>query len=295
MLHLDSFVRGDFILQITAIRVRALIGTSSIYFNICTGQDKTMFKKYIILLTLFVLSFFSLPGFTAGCSPADVISLSKSGYSRQEIDRLCCNAAGAGTRAAVGVRELSVTDIPRGASYKGRVVRAISWDDALGSNYLLLTVVDAYRVDRRKRNRCDDAGYCYSAELFGYHFVRNRLGLKRLWRIRDLIQDCSYDVTLEFLPASLEVTDLDRDGITESSFVYRLACRSDVSGAGMKLMMHEGKKKLALRGSTLTPYEPGEMKIDPAFNSSPAIFRTHAVDRWNQFNKEFFDTDQGRQ
>jgi hypothetical protein len=254
-----------------------------------------MLKKLIVLLSLVVFSLYCSPVISGGCSPADVISLSKSGYSRQEIDRLCGESADSGTRPGVGVRELAVTDIPRGADYRGRVVRAISWDDAIGSNYLLLTLVDAYRVDGRKRNGCDDESYCYSSELFGYHFVRNRSGVSRLWRIRDLIKDCSYDVTLEFVPASLEVTDLDRDGITETSFVYRLACRSDVSGAGMKLMMHEGKKKLAIRGSTMTPIEPGEMKVDPAFNSSPAIFRTHAVERWNRFNKEFFDTDLGRQ
>jgi len=253
-----------------------------------------MRNRFILFLSLIVLGLHPSSA-SAGCSPADIISLANSGYSKQEISRLCSNSnVPANNHSAFVVKELSVSDIPQGANYKGKLVRAIRWDDASGTNYLLLTLVDVYPVDGRKGKMCDDVSYCFTSELFGYHFVRHDARLSRLWHIYDLVKECSYDITLQFLPESLEVTDLDRDGVAETAFVYRLACRSDVSGAAMKLMMHEGKKKLAIRGSTMTPIEPGEMNIDPAFNSSSVIFRTHAVKRWKLFNKEFFDMDLGR-
>jgi len=253
-----------------------------------------MLYRYISFLSLIAISFYSYAVIADSCLPADIISLSKSGYSKQEIDKLCQEKSSANNSSMFGLQELAVSDIPKAASYKGKIIQAVSWDDALGSNYVLLTLVDIYPVDGRKGKMCDDESYCFTSELFGYHYVKNRSGLKRLWRIYDLVKECSYDITLQFLPDSLEVTDLDRNGVAETAFVYRLACRSDVSGAAMKLMMHEGKKKLAIRGSTMTPIEPGELNIDPAFNSSPVIFRTHAVKRWNLFNKEFFDMDLGR-
>ena len=253
-----------------------------------------MFNRYISFLLLIVLSFYSWVVIAGSCLPADIVSLSKSGYSKQEIDKLCQKKSSANKSSTFAMQELAVSDIPKAASYQGKVIRAVSWDDALGSNYLLLTLVDIYPVDGREGKMCDDESYCFTSELFGYHFVKNSSRLSRLWRIYDLVKECSYDITLAFLTDSLEVTDLDRDGVAETAFIYRLACRSDVSGAAMKLMMHEGKKKLAIRGSTMTPIEPGEMNIDPAFNSSPVIFRTHAVKRWNLFNKEFFDMDLGR-
>ncbi len=251
-----------------------------------------MRNRYILFLSLIVLSFYSCSVAATGCSPADIISLANSGYSKQEIARLCGNTnAPAKNHSAFVVKDLAASDIPKGANYRGKLIRAISWDDANGTNYLLLTLVDIYPVDGRKGKMCDDIGYCFTSELFGYHFVRNKSRLKQLWRIYDLVKECSYDITLQFLPESLEVTDLDRNGVAETAFIYRLACRSDVSGAAMKLMMHEGKKKLAIRGSTMTPIESGVMNIDPAFNSTPVIFRTHAVQRWNMFNREFFDLD----
>ena len=65
----------------------------------------------------------------------------------------------------------------------------------------------------------------------------------------------------EFIKNAAVVTDLDQDGIAETTVQYKLACRSDVSPALMKLVMHEGETKYAHRkikagngsGKTLLP------------------------------------------
>jgi hypothetical protein len=178
--------------------------------------------------------------------------------------------------------------MPKGIDWDGKIIKSATWTDSLGTNYLLITQTGAYPIEPRTNRNCDD-DYCNSAELYGYHYVDDGNRVRRLWKIQDFVKGCSYDITLDYLQGSLEITDLDSDGISETSFLYRLACRSDVSGADMKLMMHEGTPKYAIRGSTRTPYEPGEMRIDPAFNKAPARFQEYAVERWKLFEKEFFE------
>jgi hypothetical protein len=96
------------------------------------------------------------------------------------------------------------------------------------------------------------------------------------------------------LPNSLTITDLDGNGIAESTFLYKLGCRSDVSPDRLKLIMHEGKAKYALRGETLIPTgDPnkklgGQKAIDPAFRRAPKVFLDHALLQWDALVEEKF-------
>ncbi len=96
------------------------------------------------------------------------------------------------------------------------------------------------------------------------------------------------------MPNSPTITDLDDNGIAESTFLYKLRCRSDVSPVQLKLIMHQGKEKYALRGETLVPTadpdkKPGGQKIiAPAFGLAPKVFLDHALHQWNAFVEEKF-------
>ncbi|HET6229686.1 MAG TPA: hypothetical protein VFE05_06350 [Longimicrobiaceae bacterium] len=99
---------------------------------------------------------------------------------------------------------------------------------------------------------------------------------------------CDFDLTAGFEPGSLAVTDLDRDGVAETSFLYVLACRSDVSPAVLKLIMHEGAAKYAIRGTTRPKGAGagGEMRPDAAFRTAPAAFLAFARHQWARFVPE---------
>lgn len=114
-------------------------------------------------------------------------------------------------------------------------------------------------------------------------------GQRRLLReVRDSVPECEYDLTAEFLPGSLDVRDDDEDGVGEVVFVYRLACRSDVSAAEQKLLLLEGGEKHILRGWTSTPYEPyEEPKAEPAAGDWPEGSYEWAVDRFRELAAEF--------
>lgn len=248
---------------------------------------------YKIVSAVALLGMATVPVAHADCSPQEIIALSKSGYNKTQIDALC-EGTPAG-QADSGYRDIAMYEVPKGLELDGRIIKSATWTDKLGVNYLFITESGIYPVDAKTERNCDDESYCNSAHLHGYHFVDNGNGPQQLWKIHDYINGCSFDITLDYLQGSLALTDLDNDGINETSFLYRLACRSDVSGADMKLMMHEGKPKYAIRGLTRTPYEPGEMRVDPSFEKAPASFRSFAVERWRLFDKEFFEYFDGNQ
>lgn len=170
-------------------------------------------------------------------------------------------------------------DIPAGISYDGNVITSAAWEEGPLSNIVFITETEEKGGDVR------------SKELFGYQYVNDGSGWKQLWKIQDYVRDCEFDVTLNYIPGSLSITDLNSNGISESTFLYRLSCKSDVSPDDMKLMMHEGATKYAIRGSMNLVvngqnYPEGDMKIDKSFNDAPDGFLDFARQQWNKYQTE---------
>ncbi|MBM4780247.1 MAG: hypothetical protein GQE15_21310 [Archangiaceae bacterium] len=112
--------------------------------------------------------------------------------------------------------------------------------------------------------------------------VSHRVGAKELWSAKDFVETCPFDLLLEVVEGSVEVTDLNDDGMAEVSFAYLLACRSDVSPASAKLLLYEGAAKYALRGSAQDMGGGGEFTADPAFEKAPKGFRAFAEAKWKR-------------
>lgn len=113
-----------------------------------------------------------------------------------------------------------------------------------------------------------------------------------VWEAKDFVDDCEFDLTVAFVDASIAITDLDGDGRAEISFLYQLACRSDVSPLTLKLLMYEGTTKYALRGQSRVKVgeengkdleEGGSHEVDPAFAKAPPSFLAHATGQWARF------------
>jgi hypothetical protein len=175
--------------------------------------------------------------------------------------------------------------LPKDLTYKGRIVDGAKWIDSNGENLLLLT--EGEPIPSKKY---EDAR---GAELYGYHFIKTEGKYVLLWQVYDFVRECVQDLTVRFFPGSLTITDLDKNGVAESTFLYKLACRSDVSPADMKLIMHEGKNKFAIRGIMKFPkgwipdnMNKGKMVLDPAYEKAPAAFKQYGVKRWQEFNLE---------
>jgi hypothetical protein len=185
--------------------------------------------------------------------------------------------------------------LPQEVSVKGKIVAAGRWLDKNGENLLLLCETGYFKSpvpSNSKENPYKERGW--AAELHGYHYVKVKEKFTLLWKLNDSVKICPFDLDATFLPDSLTITDLDHNGIAESTFLYKLGCRSDVSPVQLKLIMHEGRAKYAMRGETMVPTtEPGkklggEKTIDPAFRLAPKVFLDFALKQWDAFVEEKF-------
>jgi hypothetical protein len=175
--------------------------------------------------------------------------------------------------------------LPQEIRYKGEIVAGARWLDKEGENLLLLCETGPLKSPRQELGE-DDAKM---AHLYGYHYVKDRNHYTLLWKLYDYMDFCRFDIEATFLPNSLTITDLDDNGIAESTFLYRVGCRSDVHPLHLKLIMHEGKAKYAIRGETLVYKGLGGHKtIDPSFYRAPKAFLDHAFQQWNAFVEEKF-------
>lgn len=177
--------------------------------------------------------------------------------------------------------EYGVSSLPPNLTgYKGKIVAMAKWEDNMGANVLFITETEERSSGKNR-----------SKELFGYHYTITGKENKLIWKINDFVNDCPVDLTLKVIEKSVTITDLDKDGIAESSFIYRMSCKGDVSPDDMKLIMHEGETKYAIRGQMrLTVAGEGSygggMKVDPSFDKAPEQFLEHAKSLWNKYVNE---------
>lgn len=173
--------------------------------------------------------------------------------------------------------------LPAGIQTQGKIVASARWRDRLGENLLVATQTGAR--PSRGADCGADADPCQDAEVDAHHDLVRHAGVELLWTLTDFERDCPFDLYAGFLPDRLTITDLDGDGVAESTLLYPLACRSDVSPARLKLILHEGKAKYAIRGTTRTYGVGGEKTVDPALEQN-APFKRFALERWNRFVHE---------
>jgi hypothetical protein len=184
------------------------------------------------------------------------------------------------------MKDFDKNDLPSDIKYQGKIVNGKRWTDRYGENILILTTTDLHKANKRGY----DGEYARSKELYAYQYVEKSGSWSQLWKVNDFINDCPVDVTLEFIGGSLGITDLNNDGIGESTFLYKMACRGDVSPCDMKLIMHEGDVKYAIRGTMKLfvdgRWYGGDYKVDKSFDGAPSGFLDYAKEQWNQFKTE---------
>ena len=212
------------------------------------------------------------------------------------------------------ITTLTKSQIPASVQYKGRLQQAFSWRDKLGDNILILSSSGPSKAI----NKDFPGETAATMELVALHFLKKEKAYALLWKVTDAEQACAFDVTAEFIKAATRITDLDNDGIAETTVQYKLACRSDVSPAYMKLIMHEGEVKYSLRGYMWIETTEGHFNItgknanleklpkkddewaqiiqtygryesEKEFKNAPSSFLTFARRQWLKFAIEKFE------
>ena len=169
-----------------------------------------------------------------------------------------------------------ITEIPKGiANIDGEFETGYSWKDKNGINYFFTTLDGEGEYDT------------YSKYMYAYHYIKTDDGFKLLRKTIDFVKDCEFDVILDLYPNSIIFLDLDKDGYTEITYTYKLACTSDISPCTAKLIMLENGDKYAIRGTEALLYygefSTSDYKIDAAFNKAPKSFLPFAKVIWNKY------------
>jgi len=192
------------------------------------------------------------------------------------------------TTGKIEILKFDKKDVPADMKYKGRISGGAKWKDDNGENTLIITETEI------QNGKSKDGEEVTAKEIFAYNFVVKDGATTLLWQINDFVKDCEFDLFLNYNLNSLTITDLNKNGIGESTFLYRMSCRSDVSPDELKLMMHEGKDKYALRGENRIKFttdgqtvtQGGDYKVDAAFDKAPAGFLDYAKTQWDKFKTQ---------
>jgi len=225
--------------------------------------------KHLTILTLFSLIIQASIQQTRG---------SEKGFANQP-------GAPAQGQGKISIQGFDARSLPGEIRYQGKIFKGAKWIDSNGENFLLLTQTG--KIPSKKKS-AEEEEASFDAEVYAYNFVKKDNKVSLLWKITDFERNCSFDLYAGFLEEALFITDLDSNGVAESLFFYKLSCRSDLSPATLKLIMHEGTTKYAIRGTTKLPGDNGggEMNIDAAFKAANPALMKFAVENWKKYVAE---------
>ena len=180
----------------------------------------------------------------------------------------------------IAVTKIDINKIPKEIKYNGKVKSAITWNDKLGENFVLTCETGEFKTKNSENDGRD-------SEIYACHYIRSKSVIKQNWKIYDFVKDCPVDIEASFLKNTLNITDLNNDGIEEIWIMYKTACHGDVSPCEMKIIMYQQKLKLAMRGQNRVKvsdkeYYGGNYSFDKAFNEAPNYYKDYAKKLWNK-------------
>ncbi|ADV50065.1 hypothetical protein I2486_13615 [Cellulophaga sp. E16_2] len=192
----------------------------------------------------------------------------------------------ANSSTKIKIDTLSYDDIPKTLDFRGTVVEALHWEDALGNNILIQTVTGHFNWKDYEDNGTD---YMVQdkAELYAYLFTKKKgeSTYQRKWKIYDYTACFGVDWHIGFLAKATTITDIDEDGISEISIPYLVVCRGGMDPSSLKIIMYEDNEKYALRGETMIMCG-SEDSYGGDFTMSDTVqnntsFKNFLVQRWD--------------
>lgn len=184
--------------------------------------------------------------------------------------------------AQIKVIKLDKKDIPTSIKYTGHIINAVKYTDNEGQHLIITTETGITPTKNSESSDGRDAAlyaYCYN--------IGTNNDFKLSWQTYDFIKDCPVDLEAQYVPNTFAVTDLNKNGKAEVWLMYTTVCHGDVSPSDMKIIMHEGIKKYAVRGTKKVKisdkdFDGGKYTLDEVFKTGPEAFRQYAVALWKK-------------
>ncbi len=161
------------------------------------------------------------------------------------------------------------------AKADGKIEGKYSFSDKKGNHLLILT--------RTAHSKSDGSIF---VRLQAIQFLNMGQDWIEEWTIKDFLNCEGLDIDADFLTSLTSISDLDANGIDESTVAYRVACFGGLDPRPTKVIMREGTKKYAIRGESLMqiggqPPYGGDFKADSTLDSIP-IFRKYLLAIWKK-------------
>lgn len=183
------------------------------------------------------------------------------------------------------VKELTENLLPKELKFKGECIEAKNWSDINGENILLISRLGPYTAPSKAIN----GALASNIELFAYQFLLAGSKPVLLWEFSDSVKNCHVDMFMGLLPNSTIITDLNKNGLTETTIIYRKSCRGDVSPSDMSILIFEGKKLYRLKGQMYSRDALG--KPDESFQCD---LSKSDLEKYNKKTFEYFKAQIGR-
>lgn len=185
-------------------------------------------------------------------------------------------------------KSIPAAELPKEISYKGEFLTCTVWTDKLGENYLVTS-----QSPMHEEEPPDAEVVIYSKEIYAKHYVRKGNTFSVLWQLYDFLKDAECILNVDYLCPPY-INDLDNDGVCETWLLYQLGCRAEFSPIAMKLIMHSGAKKSAIRGERDAlfprtyplPSILGTYRMDDNYKALPAAVRDFGIILWHKFQVE---------
>ena len=146
--------------------------------------------------------------------------------------------------------------VPSGIAYKGKLIKSLYWSDLEGEHILLVSTLGPYEESDQQSS--DEK----SMSLFVSQYLFEDGAYSKQWTVYDFEKQCPFDLYVGLLSEGIYVSDLDADGIAETTMVYKLMCTSDISPSRMKVLLFNKGKKMGLRGVMLSEFFEDRLSAD---------------------------------
>lgn len=163
--------------------------------------------------------------------------------------------------------------IPQG--YAGVIKQKFLFKDNLGSHILLLLRDSTQSKDGTNKITIQAVQFL----LKGADWISE-------WNINDFQSCKDLDISADYFLTQTLISDLDSNGIAESTITYHTLCAGDIEPETVKTIMRQGKEKYAVRGESLIKIEGskpegGKYTIDKILETK-RVFSQKMVSIWKK-------------
>jgi hypothetical protein len=185
----------------------------------------------------------------------------------------------ASQRDSLELLAFDTTQMPKVLQWQGDLMDGGHWRDRNGEHWLLISQVFEGELSDKS----------LSAALFATCYVLRKGVWESYWAIKEYNQD--YFSAPQYVHQSLKISDLDKDGLAESFFIYQIEPDGSAPTA-VKMMLHVKGQKYALRGQLAgMDYDRGKVEerhFDPAFKMIDPLFRDYALESWERYQRKYY-------